>query len=63
MRCIQSTKIAKSLIQIECTGKQLLFADSRLNCLLMDNPSKIDEDDQIQIEENYPIYEFTRKDT
>ena len=37
MRCLQGLRIAKNLQQIYCNGSQLIYADSRLNMLEMDN--------------------------
>ena len=41
MRCLQSIKIAKNLQQINCNGPYLMYADSRLNMLPMDNQTLI----------------------
>lgn len=51
MRCLQSIKIAKNLIQVYCNGRQLIFADSRLNTMLMDNPLKLWGSEKMQLGE------------
>jgi hypothetical protein len=37
MRCLQSIKIAKGLTQMSCTGSLLIYADSRINTIPIDN--------------------------
>lgn len=37
MVCLQVVKIAKTVGQMYCTGDKLIFADSRLNIMEMDD--------------------------
>lgn len=66
MRCLEGEKIAKNLHQIICHDNKLVYADSRINVVLMEHsgssgaessiyPSKCDE-------EVYGIYQFFRKE-
>lgn len=62
MRCLQGLKIAKNLQQISCNGSQLLYADSRLNTLPMDNQARIRTKEQEKSQECYGVYHFFRKE-
>lgn len=38
MRCVQVIKLSKFLNIMECIGDELIFADSRMNVVSMENP-------------------------
>ena len=63
MRCLQGIRIAKGLTELSCNGNMLMYADSRINTIPIDNNSFNSKLIQSQKdEENYGIYQFFRKD-
>jgi hypothetical protein len=63
MRCLQSIKIAKGLTQMSCTGSLLIYADSRINTIPIDN-SVNGQSRLVKMqmsEESYGIFHFFRK--
>jgi len=62
MRCLQSIKIAKNLTQLSCSDGTLVYSDSRINTIPMEESNYTYRiTNKQKEEETYGIYQFFRK--
>lgn len=57
MRCLQVIRVSKWLGNLQCIGNYLIYSDSRLNIIPVDEFKEKAKDIQ------FPIYKFYRKET